>query len=223
MSTVLMSEIKRKIMNEKPKPILTALVGDNSDLFARAVSLYLHDGDRVLDMTYGLGVFWRKIDQSRFDLIRNDIAPELGDYHDDLRQTRWPTDSLDAVVLDPPYASRSGSSVPASVDRAYKNREFALDHRISGIAAMMEFYFVGMAEAYRLLHKGGILFVKCMDIVESGKQERNHITIWMDALQLGYRDEDLFVMVQKGIPTMRHKYQIHARKNHSYLWVFRKK
>jgi hypothetical protein len=42
--------------------------------------------------------------------------------------------------------------------------------------------------------------------------------------QLGFKKEDLFVLVQDHQPTMRHKpeQQKHARRNHSYFLVFRR-
>lgn len=207
----------------KEKPIVTALVGTNADLFGNAVSLYLNDGDRVLDMTYGKGVFWRNIDETRFDLIRNDLDLTLGDYHDDLRCTRWQDQEFDAVVLDPPYSGRSGSKVTSALDRSYNVQAFALEHGVVGVKDTLEFYQEGIIEAIRLLKPGGLLFIKVMDIVWSGKQHRLHIDVFNYAIELGLIDEDLFTLVQKNPPTMRHNYQLHARKNNSFLWVFRKK
>lgn len=58
--------------------VYTALQGDNSDLFQQVEKLYLEGGMEILDMTYGLGVFWRKIDTSKYVLTKNDIDPERG-------------------------------------------------------------------------------------------------------------------------------------------------
>lgn len=206
-------------------PVLTAVVGDNGDLFSKTFSLYVPDGSAVMDMTWGLGVFWKKIEQSKYRLIRNDIDPERGDIHQDFRCTGFQANEFYAIVLDPPYASRGGvrglkSSI---IDRGYNNRAKAFELGIIGNEKTMQFYKDGMKEAYRILHSKGVLFVKCMDEIMGGKQCRNHITIWKYALELGFIDEDLFVLVQKSAPTMRHDYQLHARKNNSFLWVFRKK
>lgn len=40
----------------KSKPIVTAYTGNNSDLITNVARLYLKDGDRVADVTYGKGV-----------------------------------------------------------------------------------------------------------------------------------------------------------------------
>ena len=54
------------------------------------------------------------------------------------------------------------------------------------------------------------------------RQHWIHIEIEHEARQWGFTTEDLFVMVQPTPPFMRHNYQHHARKNHSYAWVFKK-
>jgi hypothetical protein len=200
------------------QPILTAKVGDNGDLFPDALALYSQPGDRILDMTWGLGVFWKNVDQSCYDLVRNDIDPARGDVHFDFRHVDFPSESFHVVVFDPPYASRVGTKIKASIGGRYNNNQ----PHLKTVEDMMRFYHDGMVEANRLLEVGGILFVKCQDEIASSKQHRNHISIRQDALEIGFIDEDLFVLIQKVTPTMRHTYQYHARKNNSFLWVFRK-
>lgn len=197
--------------------ILTAKTGTNADLFPDAVSLYVAPGSRVLDMTWGKGVFWKNVDQSCYDLVRNDLDPARGDVHEDFRFMSFPDSVFDAIVFDPPYSSRS-SNKRSFIGSLYNNGH----HKLNTVEDMIKFYLDGMTEAYRLLKKNGILFVKCMDEVAGGRQRRNHITIWRDALSLGFIDEDLFVLQSKGKPVMRHPYQNHARKNNSFLWTFRK-
>ena len=41
-------------------------------------------------------------------------------------------------------------------------------------------------------------------------------------LQLKLFAKDMFVLVQTKYPVIQHKNQKHARKNHSYLWIFKK-
>jgi tRNA G10 N-methylase Trm11 len=204
-------------------PVLSAYVGDNSALFPNALSLYVKEGSDILDMTWGLGVFWKGVDLSKYKLVRNDIDITRGDVHYDFRNTEFSDGSFDVVILDPPYARSSGSPMKASVDRGYNNWSRVFEQGIVGNEAIMKFYADGAKEAYRLLRKKGVLFVKCMDEINSGKQYRNHIRIWKDALAMGFIDLDMFTLVQKSIPTMRHPYQLHSRKNNSFLWVFRKK
>lgn len=201
---------------EKVRPVLTAKQGDNGDLFPDVLSLYAQPGQRILDMTYGRGVFWKNVPRGTYDLVANDLAPDLGEVHDDFRKTRWADGEFDMVVLDPPYASRS-SNKRSAIGKRYNN---AL-HKLDTVEKMIDYYADGMTEARRLLKPSAILVVKCMDEVAGGKQHWNHISIMQRAADLGFMVEDLFVLMSKGTPTMRHQYQLHARKNHSYFLIFR--
>ena len=204
-------------MQDKMKPILTAMQGTNADLFPSVLSIYLPKGGRVLDMTYGRGVFWKNVDLRNIILTRNDIAKDLGEYHDDFRKTQWRAKEFDMVVLDPPYASRS-SNKQSLIGARYNNAK----HKLDTVEDMIQYYSDGMTEGLRVLKEGSVLVVKCMDEVAGGKQRMNHITLIKVGWDMGFTLEDLFVLVQDGTPTMRHPYQLHARKNHSYFLVFRK-
>jgi hypothetical protein len=196
--------------------VVTARLGRNADLFADVLAVYVPDGSRVIDLTWGKGNFWRNVDESRWSLVRNDIATEA-DCHEDFRSTSWPSGSFDAVILDPPYAQHgTGAPIKASIASPYN-----LHGPLTPTSAkqVREVYVAGIAEARRLLHVGGVLIVKCQDQIESGKQHYIHA----DLLRLdGFVPEDLFVLVQPTQPAMRHTYQKHARKNHSYFIVQRK-
>jgi hypothetical protein len=63
--------------------------------------------------------------------------------------------------------------------------------------------------------------VKCKDEIESGKQCWSHIEILEEATKLGLYGKDLFILVPTSRTSSgRWKRQLHARKVHSYLWVF---
>ncbi len=79
-----------------------------------------------------------------------------------------------------------------------------------------------MKEATRILKRGGTLWVKTQDEIETGRQKRSSIEVFHLAHELGLLDQDLFILMQEGTPPIQHRDQQHARKNHSYLWVFRK-
>ena len=60
-----------------------------------------------------------------------------------------------------------------------------------------------------------------MKQIESSYQRMSHIEIHDHAIQLGFYVKDLFVLVQQRNPLIQYSQQ-HARKKHSYLWVFKK-
>ncbi len=207
-------------------PVLTARVGNNNDLFPDVLDLYVPDGSTILDVTYGKGIFWKdvNIDARSYKLFTNDCEYGLGEYSYDCRELPKPwEDAFDTVIFDPPYLYVGGwktmRNFGAANSKLYRNQERA--EKISGVKQVDLLYYNSMKEAYRVLKHKGILIIKCMDQVQSGKQVWAHMTYKEYAEILGFRSEDLFVLVRKSKPLMRHKKQIHARKNHSYFLVFK--
>jgi 16S rRNA G966 N2-methylase RsmD len=198
------------------KPILTARTGTNADLFPDVIELYAKHGDRILDMTYGKGVFWRKIDTTLYQLTTNDSLNNA-QFHYDCRQTGFESGSFDVVVFDPPYQHTSGYT-KTSYDTCYNQNASTTFRNQKDVDA---FYAAGCAEAHRLLATRGILIVKCQDTIESGRQHWTHLKI---ITTYGFHCEDLFVLMQSSTPAMSSKWtkQYHARKNHSYFIVLQK-
>ena len=203
--------------------VKTAKLGTNADLFPDVLRLYVPAGSYVLDMTYGRGVFWKKVDISQYQLDTNDISEDRGDTHYDFRRIPVADAQYDAVVLDPPYIYHSGAVHRAGgMHTDYRNDERALAG-VYGVDAVDKMYLDAMTEAKRLLKPGGVLIVKCMDQIVGAKQIWQHITLLRFGGELGFVTEDLFILVRSGALIMRHPHQIHARKNHSYFLVFRRR
>lgn len=195
--------------------VLTARVGDNSDLFNDLAKLYLAPGDVVADLTYGRGVFWKNIDVSLYSTHFSDLATGV-----DARETGFRSCMFDVVVIDPPYAYSPSKTIKSSIAAGYGlNAEID----ISTNDKVLELYYSMISEATRILKIQGFLVVKCQDIIQSGKQKWNHISIFDFAVNnQNMYAKDLFVLVQKSVPTRKWARQLHARKNHSYFWVFQK-
>ena len=207
---------KRESARHEPTvaPVYSAYVCNNDELIAQVARLYLTDGDRIADVSYGKGVFWRKVDLSRFDFHPSDICT-CPDALYDFRSLPYQDRSFDVVVLDPPYSHDPGRGM--ITNSSYRNFETtgSLDHE-----GIVRLYAEGMREANRILRPGAILLVKVQDEIQSGKQRMTHIEIHDHAIALGMIVEDLFVMVRPAPPPVQHR-QKHSRKRHSYLWVFR--
>ena len=202
-------------MTEK-EALYTSHQCHNDDLFARVIPFYFDEDDKIADVTYGKGVFWKKIDVSKYDLRKSDLltCPETP-Y--DFRDLPYPDDYFEGVVFDPPYVHNPGKLI---VDANYRNAETTkgLYHR-----DIINLYRDGMLEATRILRPEGYLLIKCKDEIESSKQCMSHIEIHNIAIEVnGLTVKDLFVVTQKVKPYIQFKNQQHARKNHSYLWVFKK-
>jgi len=224
-------------------PVLTCVRGDNSDLIAEVAKLHLRKGAEVADVTFGRGVFWKKVDLKKAGVARfwmSDINPKYGATvtfngkkeialinKADFRDFGGILSRYDVVVLDPPYM-HGGATVKKSIKKCYgnggKSTKYASHEAILGL------YQDGIVAAWHALKPGGTLWVKCQDEIESGKQKWSHIEILDIATsrypQTGgkplFKAVDLFVLMQATTPARRLPYQLHARKNHSYLWIFKK-
>jgi len=195
-------------------------LGTNAELFATVSALYLNDGDVVADVTYSTGRFWKKVDLSRFRFLASDLLPQPGRVPvacSDFRQLPYVDGSIDAVIFDPPYIHAPGKGML----RTRYNGQATTD--MASYADIMELYRLGMAEAARVLREGGQLWVKCKDTLASERQRWSHITIYELGEKLGMYPRDLFLLVPpapSAVTTARWARQLHARKVHSYLWIF---
>lgn len=192
-------------------PVLTGHIGTNADLIAEVVRLYLQpdpSGKKksVYDVTYGKGVFWQSVDMSGFHFFPSDLqtGTDFG---------ALPVDEgvADVLVLDPPYM-HGGKTVKKSINDCYFNANTSHE-------SVIRLYAKGILEAARVLRKGGHIWVKCQDEIESGKQRGSYRELCALLEMLGFEIADTFVLLQKSIPAMREDYQKTARKNHSYLII----
>ena len=202
-------------------PVVSIVQGNNADLVAEAARLYIPDGSQVADVTWGKGAFWRKVDTSKFTVQGSDIAEHIGGkdgiVQADFRCLPYDDESFDVVVLDPPYVHNPGKHM---TDSRYNNAETTTGLSHSDIRTL---YRDGMREAMRVLRHGGRILVKGKDEIESGKQCWSQTELLLDAISLGLYGKDSFVLVPSSRTAMgRWSKQLHARKVHSFLWVFEK-
>ena len=169
----------------------------------------------MADITYGRGVFWQRVDLAEYRFYKSDRITCPSSPHD-FRQLPYQARFFDVVVFDPPYA-HGGYSMKSGPCYQLASRAGGLSHR-----EILDGYEAGMAEGTRILKPGGTLWVKCADEIERAVQRRGHIEIFQIAQGLDLIDQDLFVLMQEAPPVTNGRAQQHARKNCSFLWVFRK-
>jgi hypothetical protein len=209
----------REARSRKTEPV-RSIQGGNAELVVNAARLYIPDGAIVADVTYGKGAFWRRAKHSRFRLLTSDLDPSFGGagIKADCRALPYRDSSIDVVVLDPPYIAYPGKHLT--------------DHRFNNAATTPRLYHDGviqlytdaMTEADRVLRPGGFLWVKCKDEVSHDRQNWSHIQIYEHATKLGLYGRDLFVLVARNPATSMGTWnrQLHARKTHSFMWIFEK-
>ncbi|MEN8221118.1 MAG: DNA methyltransferase [Pseudomonadota bacterium] len=221
---------KKRVQGGEPTSdlIMSAYVTGNEEVFPEILHLHVPKGSTVADVTWGKGVFWKNVPPGDYELLATDIAMGI-----DCRALPYENESIDCVVLDPPYMEgfyrkkaehKAGSGTHKSFAEAYSNGNEVDNGTKKWHAAVTYMYFEAGKEAYRVLKKKGVLIVKCQDEVSANKQWLTHLEIVNNYESMGYYTKDLFVLVRKNKPGVsRLKKQVHARKNHSYFLVFVKK
>ena len=149
--------------NDDDSPI--ASWGDwptNGHLIADVAELgWLKPTDRILDPTWGIGVFWTEWQPVNGKLIGTDLNPEKSPTGKSIDFTNLPFKDgmFDAVVFDPPY-KLNGTPDP-EVDARY-----GVDGKVDW-KDRMDLIAVGVRECARVSRDR--LLVKCMDQVCSGQ------------------------------------------------------
>ena len=211
----------RRVRNGKPSNdlVFSALQGTNDELFPRILALYVGPGSKIADITYGRGVFWKKIDRDLFDLRTTDLATGT-----DCRNLPYKDGSMDCVVFDPPYMHSPGGTAHVghqNYEQYYRNNNATNKTKRKYHDAVLDLYFETGLESYRILKYGGVFIVKCGDEVCANRQCLTHVEIINHYVTLGFCVEDLFILMRRNKPGVsRIAKQIHARKNHSYFIVF---
>lgn len=207
--------------------VFSAHVGNNAPVFAELMRLHVPIGSRVADVTFGKGAFWAQIPDDEYVLVPSDIKTGV-----DFRCLPYPDGSFDCVVLDPPYMEGlirksedhlAGSGSHGAFRENYSQGQ-ATDQnggKPKYHDAVLDLYFRGGAEAFRVLRPYGCFVVKCQDEVSANRQRLTHVELINKYEEMGFYCKDLFVVVRTNRPGVsRLKTQEHARKNHSYFLVF---
>lgn len=201
--------------------VFSAYQDTNDAIFPQILQLYALEGATVADVTFGKGIFWKKVDRTKYNLLASDLSDGI-----DARKLPYADKSIDMVVFDPPYMHTPGEGAHhnhQNYEQYYKNNA-ANSSGAKYHEAVLELYFDAAKEAQRVLRDDGIYVVKCQDEVCANQQRLTHVEIINELEKRGFVTEDLFVVMRRNKPGMsRVKKQVHARKNHSYFVVFWKR
>ena len=166
------------------------------------------------DITYSKGVFYRTIQQPTYKF---DVAPrQAGTIQANAANLPVKNAAFSSVVFDPPFFFDSRS----------KGKDALMNARFSFFDTKLElltFYEKVLLEVWRVLKPKGILIFKCQDLVKCGKNHWLHIDVLNMAIKHNFIGKDLYILLAKSrMIGHNHANQQHARKFHSYFWVFQK-
>lgn len=201
--------------------VFSAHTGTNAEIFPNILKLYVPPKSKIADVTYGKGAFWRNVPQGIYEVLDSDLKRGI-----DARALPYGDSGIDCVVFDPPYMHTPGGTAHEghqNFESYYKNNH-ASDTVKKYHDAVLDLYFRAEGEAWRVLKNGGIYIVKCQDEVCACQQRLTHVEIINHLTERHFIADDLFVLVRQNRPGVsRILKQRHARKNHSYFLVFRKR
>ncbi len=120
---------------------------------------------------------------------------------------------VQSIIFDPPFLQTTGKGS-------------IIKERFGSYPTMLKLHYMyvrSIAEFSRVLYPGGILIVKMMNTVMSGKQWWNVNVIERSCRNNRFTKIDEFVLLAKHRMRQHNlKKQRHARKFHSYFLVYRK-
>ena len=194
-----------------------SVYNSNFEVISNIMTLYKID-QFDLDCTYSRGLFWKNLPPPK---IKTDLVPITDDTIEaDSEHLPFEDDSMKSIMYDPPFVisgklykeNKEGSSVIAKRFEGYTNYKL-----------LTENYYNTLKELHRICEKDGLVVMKCQDTVSGGKNHFTHAMVMTMAMKVGFYPRDLFILLAKmRINSFGGKWnkQEHARKYHSYFWVF---
>lgn len=195
---------------------------DQDQILLDIMTLYCPGGFQ-LDATFGRGGFYAS-GRIPLPILTSDIAPRSTEIRGqefvpakaDVRQLPLKDRSVETAIFDPPWMVHAKPKAKQGI-MAMKYGELPTLHDVRTL------YRDGILELYRVLRKGGILVVKCQDVMHGRQNFFLHIDVLRYAEASGFRALDLFIRLVRSAPApWNYVQQEHARKMHSYFWVFKK-
>ena len=202
--------------------IIKSISYDQIEIINNIIKLHIDSGVIDCDPTYSTGVFYKK-NKIKDPNLKFDIYPQSDDViESDSRNLPLDDSSINSIMFDPPFVVSKGPSLKKN-----KKGSNIISSRFSSYESIKElwsYYKESLIEFYRILKDDGVLIFKCQDTVSGGKNYFSHVFVMNKALETGFYPKDLFILNAKSrLISGNMKNQQHARKFHSYFWVFKKR
>lgn len=198
---------------------LVKSIYDNQDILLTNLCRLHGIGQFDLDPTYSKGNFYKAIPQPK---IKGDINPPVdGVLPMDSRNLSLGDETITSIMFDPPFLATKGPSLNINNESNKILKRFSVYPTEQELFA---FYYNSLEQFYRVLKPNGLLVFKCQDKVSRSLNIMSHCIVYNQATEIGFASKDLFILVARSrmTPQWQTENQQHARKFHSYFWVFKK-
>ncbi len=192
--------------------VIKSVCYSDTEVLTNIRTLFLEDWFE-LDPTYSKGNFYTNIPQPK---LKFDLNPQLAEVTQ-ANCTNLPlaSNSISSIVFDPPFMFGTHGQTKNNI----MTKRFTMFDTWPKLCIM---YQDSLKEFHRILKKKGILAFKCQDYTDS-KTTMTHCLVYQWAKQIGFYPKDIFILIATGGRIYNPKLtQRHARKFHSYWWIFQK-
>lgn len=202
-----------KFLKTTPNEWIGTVYHKQTKCLTSIAKLYTKSGFEC-DISYGNGNFYKSTPELK-PKLKLDISPKIkGVIPADSQILPLKSSSMNNIIWDPPFLTRSKPHP--------KFRMGNLFTTFNNIDLLWEYYQNTIAEVGRVLKNKGILIVKCQDLTRSGWFYISHTKVLILASKIGLGPIDLFVLINKTPIPPFGPTQVHAKKQHSFFWIFRK-
>ncbi len=200
--------------------VIKSVYNSDIEILTSIQKLYLNNKQFDLDPCYSKGNFYKE-EQCNFftdNIITPKIKMDKNPQYPDVIQNNilngipLNDNSIESIIFDPPFMfGKHGKT-----DNNIMCKRFTMFDNWQQLANM---YKKSLSEFYRILKKNGIIAFKCQDYTDSITTLTHHyVYIW--AIEQGFYAEDIFILLSKNRIWNSLLKQKHARKFHSYWYVF---
>jgi hypothetical protein len=215
------SEVKRPQVTEH---IFTVHGSDQMILLA-IMQLHLGGLPFELDPAYSVGTMYEGgVPKPR---LKYDLFPGPGVKRADCRSLPLEAGTIRSIAFDPPMQwGCHGTNNPSNTKTRGYSCSTTMNNRFTQFKTfdqLEDLYTGALDEFHRILKRKGVLAFKCMDYTDS-RSTMTHVLVYNWAVERNFYARDLFIKVKRdGKVYNPNKVQRHARKEHSYWWIFEKK
>lgn len=194
--------------------VVKSISNNEDDILLGIMQLHNEGRPFCVDVTYNVGSLYRTGRVPK-PALKFDIVPQApGVQYADVRQLPLQSNSIRSVLFDPPFMfNPHGTALTknAAAERFTMFKDWD-DLVLTYKGALKEFC--------RVLTPGGIIVFKCQDYTDA-KTTMTHCLVYQWALEYGLYAKDILIRYRDNGPAYNPALnQKHARKFHSYWWIF---